>query len=85
MVKRFLNTVIPSILKPLQVLWNQLLGFLFLAFGIVVGSRVVRTWLKPEWTSDDLTAILLGGGLAVTLIGYGMHAVLRARKISRTP
>lgn len=84
MVKRFLTTVIPSVLKPLQVLWNQLLGFLFLAFGVLAGSRVVRIWLKPEWSGDDLTAILLGGGLSVILIGYGLHAVLRARKISRS-
>lgn len=84
MVKRFLTTVIPSVLKPLQVLWNQLLGFLFLAFGVIAGSRVIRIWLKEEWTGDDLAAILLGGGLAAVLLLYGLHAVFRARKIARS-
>lgn len=83
MVKKFLTTVIPSILKPLQILWNQMLAFLFLAFAVVLLRPILQVWNDPDKDASDLWRLFLSGFFFVVLLAYGVHALLRARRISR--
>jgi hypothetical protein len=83
MVKKFLTTVLPGILKPLQILWNQMLGFLFLAFAAVLIRPLWRAWSDPDKDGGDLWRLFLSGFFFLVLVAYGLHALFRARHISR--
>lgn len=83
MVKKFFSTVLPSILKPLQALWNQMLGFLFLAFAVLLIRPIVQTWNDPDKDGSDFWKLFLAGFFFLVLLFYGLQAFLRARKLGK--
>ena len=77
LVKSFLGHVIPSIIRPIHILWNQAIGFLFIVLAVVFGFRVVR--------GKESFGLQLVGGLFVLLIAwYGVSSFWKARKISKS-
>jgi len=77
LVKSFLSHVMPSIVRPLHVLWNQVIGFLFIVLAVVFGFRVVR--------GNESLGVQLVGTIFVLLIAwYGISSFWKARKISKS-
>jgi hypothetical protein len=79
LVKRFLGHVMPSIIRPIHILWNQVIGFLFIVLALFGVSSAVRSFQKGN-----------GVGLAfaiawvVPMVGFGISSFWRARKISKS-
>jgi Na+-translocating ferredoxin:NAD+ oxidoreductase RnfA subunit len=75
--KKFAQHVIPGVIRPIHIVWNQAIGFVFIVLAIVFGARVVRGKESPVWQ--------VFGGLFVLLIAwYGISSFLKARKISKS-
>ena len=84
--KQFVRHVVPAILKPLRVLWNELIAFVFVAFGVLVGFSTYRKY-QAEQTDADLVmlmAIVGGAFFTLLLLWLGVSSWLRARRISRS-
>ena len=82
--KKFATHVIPGILKPLRVLWNEMIGFVFVVLGVVFGVSAYRRFRDFD---GDLSSFLALAGAAIfvlMLIVYGVSSFRRARKISRS-
>ncbi len=79
--RKFLHSVIPGIVKPLHILWNEIIGFFFfvLATFIVVGT-LRRTAHDPNGFWPMVAGIAFG----LLLAAFGLNSFLRARKISRS-
>ncbi len=76
---QFVRHIVPAILKPARTLWNEVIGFLFLCFGVIFGFHAVRAAMRGE------TGRLIVAGFCTLLMGwYGVTSFLRARKISRS-
>jgi hypothetical protein len=87
--KKFLQHVIPAILKPLHTLWNEVIGFLFLSFAAIFGFRTVayiRLYLTapPATANAELIRLAMAGCCTVLMAYYGVSSFRRARKISRS-
>jgi hypothetical protein len=83
-VRKLLGTVVPGILKPLRVLWNEIIGFMFLSIAVIFGFS---TWRRlKEFTGDlgGLFLLALSVGFVLMLAGFGLFSFLRARKINRS-
>lgn len=87
LLKKFLQSVLPAIIKPLHSLWNQMIGFLYLVIGVVA--------IRPTWKHyqvmqsgkgeiSDFAAMLCGGLFVMAGIGFGIHGFWKARRISRS-
>jgi hypothetical protein len=76
---KFVQHVVPAIVKPLHALWNEVIGSLFLCFGGIFGFHAVRYAIR-----GDAGRLLVAGLVASVMLGYGVHSFLRARKISRS-
>jgi len=64
----------------MRVLWNQLIGFLFLVLSVTIITGAIRHSSDPSRGMALLvTAILFG----VFLAYFGVTSFLRARRISR--
>jgi hypothetical protein len=75
--KKFYQHVIPGIIRPIHIVWNQAIGFVFIVLAIVFGARVVR--------GKEPLGIQLVGGLFVLLIAwFGISSFWKARKISKS-
>lgn len=82
--RRFLNHVVPAVVKPAHTLWHELIGFIFilLATGFVFSG--FRAWRQFDGSPGAiLRLVMLGFGVCI-LGGYGISSFLRARKISRS-
>ena len=80
----FLTHVIPGIARPMRVLWNEVIGFVFLVLGVVFISAAIRAYraLPPEEVT--LTKLALLFILPALMLYFGITSFLRARKISRS-
>ena len=75
--KKFLDHVIPGVVRPIHALWNQVIGFLFIVLAVIFGFRLAR--------GNEPPGLQLLGGLFVVLIGwYGVSSFWKARKISKS-
>jgi hypothetical protein len=77
MVKKFLGHVIPGVVRPIHILWNQMIGFVFIVLAVVFGFRIIR--------GKEPGGMQLVGTLFVVLIAwFGISSFLKARKISKS-
>jgi hypothetical protein len=89
---QFVRHVVPAVMKPARVLWNEIIGFLFLCFTVIFGfqaGRHVWNWLYPDPSLPadgpaDLGRFLIAA-FCTSLTGYfAVTSFWRARKISRS-
>ncbi len=81
---RFLTHVIPAVLRPLRILWNEMIGFIFFVFGVWAIPSTIRAWKDFDAGLAPFSKVLLPAIFALVMCGYGIHAFWRARKISKT-
>jgi len=87
LVKKFFEMVLPGVMKPLHALWNEVLGFLFLAIAVFMVRPTWKAWQKINEGGDDGQAVVgLIGGVALMTVGliFGIHGFWKARRISRS-
>jgi len=82
--RKFAGTVLPGILKPLRVLWNEIIAF---AFFLLAATAVPSTYKAIRDFDGEITSLMriaLTGTFILVMSGYGVYSLLRARKIGRT-
>jgi hypothetical protein len=82
--KKVLQHVLPGVVKPLRVLWNEIIGFVFLCIAIIAIPSVYRHIRDFDGEPKSLFRIGLSGVFALIMLGFGISSFLRARKIGRS-
>jgi hypothetical protein len=82
--KKFFSHVMPGIVRPLHALWNEVLGFVFLAFGVLLIRPVYQAWKALDGDPANFIRLFLSGFFCLLMLGLGLQAFLKARKISRS-
>ena len=87
--REFVKHIVPAILKPAQILWNEVIGFLFLSFAVIFSFKTVRysmDYMKagPEGGTGELIRLAMAGFCTFLMAWYGVSSFLRARRISRS-
>jgi hypothetical protein len=77
------------VLKPARTLWNEVIGFLFLCFGVIFGFKAVRTYMDfagapPAEATGHLVRLITAGFCTLLMLYFGISSFMRARKISRS-
>lgn len=78
---KFLHHVIPGVVRPLHVLWNQVIGFFFLAVAGLMVPSALRQIKEP----DGQFRLLLTVPFILILVIFGVSSFWKARKVSRAP
>lgn len=84
LVSDFVRHILPGVVRPLHVLWNEIIGFIFLVIAIFIGAS---TWRRAERFSGDaggLMILVASCLFALLLAWFGISSFLKARKISRS-
>lgn len=84
LVREFLRHVVPGVVRPARILWNEVIGFLFLVLAIFIGASTYRRASSFSGDAGGVFIIIVSGLFAVLLAGYGISSFLKARKISRS-
>ena len=84
LVKKFFAAVLPGVVKPLHALWNEVIGFLFVAFGVLLARPVWRNYRDLDGDPASMIKLLLSAFFMAVMLGFGIQSFLRARKISKS-
>ena len=85
----FLKHVVPGVLKPARMLWNQLIAFLFLCLGAMFGSATATYAFRyanspASRGPGEVIRLVMAGFCTLIMAWYGIGSFLKARKISRS-
>ncbi len=85
-IKLLLSHILPGVIRPLRVLWNQIIGLIFLALAIPGLSSGVRAYRRfaQDGETDSLFHVVLAGVFSLLMLWFGVTSFLRARKIGRS-
>ena len=82
--KKFVQHVVPSVIKPVRVLWNEFIAFVFFALAILSVPSAYRNLKNFDGDAQSLFRIVLSSGFAIIMLIFGVASFLRARKLSRS-
>lgn len=80
LAKKFLGHVIPGVIRPIHILWNQVIGFVFLVLAVLPVPSAVRSFGKD----GSAARLALTIPFVVLMAWFGVSSFWRARKISKT-
>lgn len=83
-MKRFFQAFLPGVIKPLHILWNEMIGFFFAVFAIVILASLVRGVYNFRGESEELGRLLLMGFAFLVMLYYGLQSFFKARKIGKS-
>ncbi len=78
--RKLLQHVLPGIVRPIHILWNQVIGFFFVVLAIVPVPSAIRSYRDPNGLPRLIMSVLFIGIMAI----FGISSFLRARKIARS-
>ncbi len=87
--KEFARYVVPAVMKPARVIWNQFISFLFCCFAVIFGFRTFHLAMEysrstPAEGMGPLLRLVAAGFCTALMLWFGIGSFLRARKISRS-
>ena len=83
-VGRFLEHVVPGVVRPLRVLWNEIIGFVFLCLAAWAVPSAIRNVRSMQTQESGLGRVVLSIGFFGLMAYFAISSFLRARKISRS-
>ena len=81
---RFVEHVVPGVVRPLRVLWNEIIGFVFLCLAAWAAPSAIRNVQSLQNGQGSMGRVALSLGFLGLMAYFGITSFLRARKISRS-
>jgi hypothetical protein len=78
--RKLLQHVLPGVARPLHILWNQIIGFLFLVLAVVPVPSAIRSYQDP----NGLPRLMMSVLFILLMATFGISSFLKARKIARS-
>jgi hypothetical protein len=79
MAKKFIGHVMPGVIRPIHILWNQVIGFFFIVLAVLPANYIIK-----DWRNGTAPRLALEIPFALLMAGFGIHSFLKARKISKS-
>lgn len=83
-VRKFLLHVVPGVVRPVRVLWNEIIGFVFICFTVLLAFNFVRYWREYQGDPWDFFRLVVTASFALLMAWYGLSSFRRAKRISRS-
>ncbi len=81
--RQFLGHVLPAVIRPLRVVWNQVIGFFFLVLAAAAVPRAVHSARELDGEPGSLFRLLLSGIFIAFMTGFGIHSFWRAHRVPK--
>jgi hypothetical protein len=78
--KKLMTHVLPAVARPIHILWNQAIGFLFLVLAVPPLVSAIRNFGKEGSGAHLALAI----PWVIVMGWFGISSFWRARKISKS-
>ena len=80
--KRFAQHVVPEVVRPARIIWNQAIGALFFVLAIPAFLKAIQ--LYRTFQSDpksSFVALAISCVFVIVMVGFGASSFLKARRI----
>ncbi len=81
--RKFTQHMVPHVVRPAQIIWNQAIGLIFLVLAVGAFSQAYKFYrvlgTDPKSGGQLFIALLFG----IPMLAFGVNAFWRARKLSR--
>ena len=82
--QKFAKHVVPHVVTPARVVWNPVIGVIFLAFGVPALFKAVGFYRTLDTEPQSMVRLVWTAIFAGIMIAFGVGSFLRARRISRS-
>lgn len=82
--RQFVKYVLPAIIRPLRVLWNQIIGFFFVVIAVWAAPRALRSAHEFDGSAPTLFRLVLSGLFVAMMAGFGVYSFWRAHKVPKS-
>jgi hypothetical protein len=83
-INQFLTHVMPGVTRPLRVLWNEIIGFLFIVLAIWATPSAIRNLRNYDGQSESIFRASLALIFVLIMAYFGISSFLRARRIGKS-
>ncbi|MEP7352768.1 MAG: hypothetical protein ABI824_06010 [Acidobacteriota bacterium] len=80
----FVNHVFPGVVRPMRVLVNEIVGFLFAVIAVSFVPGLLKSYRALKTPQGNPGGTALGAGLVALMFYFAISSFLRARRISRS-
>ena len=78
----FAKTVVPEVVRPARIIWNQAIGALFLILALPALMKILQILRGPKPDEQTSFALIISIVFATIMIGFGLASFVRARRSS---
>lgn len=82
--RQFVKHVLPAVLRPLRVLWNQIIGFVFLVLTVWAVPRTIKNVREFDGDTESVAHLLLSGVFVALMGGFALYSFWRAHKVPKS-
>ena len=80
--KKFATHVVPEVVRPARVIWNQAIGGVFILFAVLFLSNAFR-YYDAKTGPNNVVALGFSVFLGAIMGFFGVASFLKARRIAR--
>lgn len=81
--RQFIKYILPAVIRPLRILWNQIVGFVFIVLAVWAAPRAVKSVQEFKGDPESLFRIVLTGLFLFLMTGFGIYSFWRAHKVPK--
>jgi hypothetical protein len=81
--QRFAQHVVPEVVRPARIIWNQAVGAIFLLFALLFLGNSYTYYRQMALDSKRSVAFGFSLFLGLVMAFFGIASFLRARRLSR--
>ena len=80
--KRFAQHVVPEVVRPARVIWNQAIGALFFVLATPALFKAIQLYRTLDTDPQGSFRLAIALIFVVVMVFFGINSFLRARRIA---
>ena len=81
--RQFATHVVPEVVRPARIIWNQAIGGVFLLFAVVFFGYAVKYVRAINSDTSNPVALIFSAFLGGVMLFFGIGSFLKARRIGQ--
>ena len=80
--RRFTTHVVPEVIRPARVVWNQAIGFLFFVLAVPAALKGLQLYRNLDTDPKGSFGIMISAIFVAVMVSFGISSFLKARRIA---